>query len=271
MSVILDGPAYSKWVDIHVHLGDALGEPTPEVLSTAIRLARHYGIGRQVLLGTMTAFNQTHDPSPELIRLANDHTRAVVARHPDVFVGFCYLNPAHPPAFTKAEIERCVARGGMRGIKLWIAVEAVDSRLDPIMARAQEMGVPVLHHAWYKQTKFEYNESTPAQVANLARRFPGVTIVMAHLSGAGPRGVLDIADTANVLVDTSGGQPEADLVEYAVQQLGADRVVYGSDYPNRDYGAQVGRVLGARITDEDKELVLYGNAARILHLEEGAS
>ena len=82
--------------------------------------------------------------------------------------------------------------------------------------------------------------------------------------------MLDIADLPNVLVDTSGSQPEAGMVEYAVRHLGAERVVYGSDWPIRDFGTQVARVLSAEISDEAKELILRGNAARVLGLGEVA-
>src|SRR5262249_42299240 len=110
-------------------------------------------------------------------------------------------------------------------------------------------------------------ESTPAEIADLARRFPEVTIVMAHLTGDQERGVLDIRDCPNVLIDTSGGQPDAGLVEYAVKKLGAERVIYGSDWPIRDLAVQVARVTGASISASDKDTILSGNARRILKLE----
>jgi predicted TIM-barrel fold metal-dependent hydrolase len=124
--------------------------------------------------------------------------------------------------------------------------------------------VPVLHHAWYKATAEVASESTPAEVASLARRFPAVIFIMAHLGGGRERGVLDVADCANLLVDTSGSQPEAGMVEYAVRRLGPERVIFGSDWPIRDFGTQVGRVSGAELTPEEQELIFRGNAARLL-------
>ena len=50
----------------------------------------------------------------------------------------------------------------------------------------------------------------------------------------------------------------------AVKELGADRVIYGSDIPGRSFGSQLAKVMGARISDNDKELVLAGNLKRIL-------
>ena len=289
------GPLFGRVIDIHTHIFDPIPEPSEDALATMVRLARHYGIGRLVMLGNATGMLTGHDPPTDVISDIN--TLRCMERYPDVFIGFCYLNPANPPGFTEEEIDRCIGgpatfgrpagptrwsftsespagsrdkrclvRGQMRGIKLWTAVKATDDRLDPIMDRARELGVPILHHAWYKQTVQGENESTPAEIAHLARRFPDVTIIMAHLGGGRERGVLDIVDVPNVLVDTSGSQSEAGLVEYGVRRLGAQRVVYGSDWPIRDFGTQVARVRGAELTAEQRELILHRNAARVLGL-----
>lgn len=257
---------HSGHIDIHTHLFTPGARPSVEELATAVRLARRYGISRIVLLGNITTGGP--DPTPEAVTAINTHTLAAMICYPDIYFGFCYLNPAHSPQFIEAEIGRCIVQGGMCGIKLWIAVKATDERLDAIMARAQALNVPVLHHAWYKQTSYVYNESTPAEIAALARRWPDVTIVMAHLGGGGVRGVLDIVDVPNVLVDTSGSQPEAGLVEYAVRRLGPERIVYGSDWPIRDFGTQVGRIAGASLSPHEKGLIFAGNAARLLKLKD---
>ena len=267
----MDAPRCNARIDIHTHLRAPGPEPDEQELATALRLARRHGIGRLVLLFNLSAETGAREPTPEIVEQVNTHTLAVCARHPDTYIGFCYLNPAHAPAFIEAEIDRCIVEGGMRGIKLWVAVKATDARLAPVMDRAGALGVPVLHHAWYKQTGYVGNESTPAEVAELARRHPHTTVIMAHLGGVGERGVLDVTELPNVLVDTAGSQPEAGLVEYAVRRLGAHRVVFGSDWPIRDFGVQVGRVTGARLAPEDEALVFRGNALRVLGLSGDAT
>lgn len=256
-------------IDCHTHLQSPDCHYDPAEVAECRRLAERAGIDRVIYLFNL-AGTGGYDPLPDDVRRSNDLGMRVVTEHPDFFTGFCYLNPAHDPAWSCAEIDRCVANGPLSGIKLWVSVHADDARLDPIMARAAALGIPVLHHAWYKATGYAFNESTPAQIAVLARRHPDVPIIMAHLGGGGWRGVQDVKDCPNVVVDTSGAQPQAGLVEYAARELGADRVVFGSDWPIRDFATQKARVTGADLSPEQKDLILGGNVARLLKLTEGA-
>jgi predicted TIM-barrel fold metal-dependent hydrolase len=258
-------------IDVHVHTRSPNFVYDPQEMQASLRLARRAGIDRMVQLHNLAGYSAAggHDnqhPSPEDVRRSNDLVMRIVREHPDCYSGFCYLNPAHEERFILEEIERTVVQGNLCGIKLWVAVHATDARLDPLMQRAAELGIPVLHHAWYKANGMEPDESTAAMIADLARRHPRTSIIMAHLGGVRQRGVLDIKPYPNVVVDTSGAQPIAGLVEYAVAELGSERVVYGSDWPIRDYAVQIARVKGAHISEQAKRLVLGENAARLLRL-----
>jgi len=249
-------------VDVHVHLAGRGAVPSPDELALCRRLAEAQGIGRVHLLGNLISVGGYH-PSEADVRTVNDNTLGACRAAPEFFAGLCYLNPAHGAAFCHAEIDRCVVAGGMIGIKLWVAVNARRAACDPILGRAAELGVPVLHHAWYKTTDTVPEESDPGDIADLAARHPRASIIMAHLGGGGWRGVRAIAGCPNVLVDTSGAQPEADLVEDAVAVLGARRVLFGSDWPIRDFAVQRARVTGARLPAAVRDLILGGNARRV--------
>lgn len=254
-----------KIIDMHVHHTWANpAEPPWALIEETLTLAQQCGIAKVGLLGTYSFHG--YDPTPEGVLACNTHAARIVERYPAQAYSFCYLNPAHDPAFIRAELDRCVGDYGMKGIKLWIAVNARDPRLDVVMEGARRHNLPVLHHAWYKSTGYVYNESTPADVRNLALRFPDVPIIMAHLNGCGVRGVLDIKALPNVYIDTSGSQPDAGFTEFAVEQLGAARILFGSDAPIRDYAVQLAKVTGARISDTDRQQILGGNAIRLLKL-----
>ena len=248
-------------IDIHAHpgYGQELAELRRE-FAAALRAAEHHGV-RWVCLNAIADWTQS--PRPAAVRKGNDAVLALMADHPDRVIGFCYVNPRYS-AHALAEIERCVVRGGMGGIKLWVACKGSDRRVDPVAGRAAELGVPILQHAWYNRSGGFKGESTPADVAAMAARHPKTMIVMAHLTGAGERGLKDIAPYPNLHVDISGGEPEAGMVELAVKLLGAERVLFGTDTPIRSYGATLGKVLEAKLTQRQRELILFGNAKRLL-------
>jgi predicted TIM-barrel fold metal-dependent hydrolase len=252
-------------IDAHVHHTWADPNNPPWVLiEQTFALAEQVGIDKIGFLGTYSFHG--YDPTEEGITQCNTHAAKIVAHYPDHSYSLCYLNPAHPPAFVAAELKRCVEEFGMKGIKQWIAVNARDSRMERVMTGAIEYSLPVFFHAWYKATGYVYNESNPSDIRHLALRYPEATLVMLHLNGCGVRGVQDIADLPNVWVDTSGSQPDAGFVEYAVEQLGAERILFGSDMPIRDYGTQLAKVTGANISSAAKTQILGENARRLLQL-----
>jgi uncharacterized protein len=254
-------------IDIHCH--DCLGpepEDVVEKLADCIEAADLHAIRWMVILGNVLRFGVR--AGPEQIRAINDATIERTRAYADRMLGFCFINPALDPGFVREEIDRCVRDHGMRGIKVEIDLNARDERMSVLMDKAAGHDIPLLHHAWYVTGGGQEFSSEPHDIAVLARRHPEVRIVMAHLNGCGMRGVQDIAACENVWIDTSGGQPVAGLVEYAVREIGADRVVYGSDVPCRDFSAQIGRILGADLRMQDRKKILWNNAARLLRLEE---
>ena len=56
------------------------------------------------------------------------------------------------PQEAVTEINRCVGKIRVYGIKLWVARRAIDPGLNPILEKAVELDVPVLQHAWLKTT-----------------------------------------------------------------------------------------------------------------------
>jgi predicted TIM-barrel fold metal-dependent hydrolase len=257
-------------LDVHVHPLACFG---PHAVVSPAEDARRLGeTARRAGVEKMCLFSLhascPYEPAPAQCREANDWALAMRDVAPEVFLPFCYVSPAHPEAAI-AEIDRCVAGEGMVGIKLWVARRATDPGLDPILERAAALDVPVLQHAWDKTTGNLPGESTPADVAELARRHPQARIIMAHLNGAGLRGIEAIADCPNVVVDTSGGDPQSSIVEIAVAALGPSRVVYGSDAPIRHFGVSLGKVLGADLPDAVKRDLLWNNAARLLPARAG--
>jgi len=246
-------------IDDHVHLQGTYGT---EEKSAAVLL--HYadklGIDKMCL---SLGFGREHEPTPEQLRFHNEQVRKGIACAPDRFIGFVYLNPKHTQA-SLDEIDKHVVNGPMRGIKLWIACPCSDPLLDPIAERAIEFGLPMLQHTWLKATGNNEFESTPDDIAALAARHPKAKLIFGHTGGDWEYGIMAVRPYPNVYADLAGGAPTAGLTELAVAELGAERVLYGSDAPGRSYASQIAKVYGADISDEAKTLILGANLERLL-------
>lgn len=247
-------------IDCHVHLDGAVLQPELAALAAELGVER--------LCASSIGRTWHYEPDPDHCRQANDDVLAAMRAYPGLVLGFCYVNPAFPEQ-AMAELRRCVEEGGMVGLKLWVATFATDPRVFPLVERCIEYGLPVLQHAWHKATGNLPHESTPLMVAELARRYPEADLIMAHIGGDWRRGVAAVRDCPNLSVDTSGSIMDLGMVEHAVAELGAERVLFGSDAHGADLSATLGKVLGAEITDRERHLVLGGNMARLLAKRRG--
>jgi len=248
--------------DIHAHVGTP--GPTPaKRMEALVRAADRVGVERICICMSPPWQNE---PTPEQFRRSNDDVLAILKEWSARAFGFVYLNPQHTRA-SLDELERCVADGPMIGIKLWVGLHCNAPQLDPIVRRAAELDALILQHTWIKQ-RGKGNlpgESTPMDLAELSARHPGVPMVCGHTGGGDwALGIRAIRTRPELHADLGGGDPVYGEVEMAVRELGASRVLYGSDVHGRSFASQLGRVLGADISDADKKLILRENLRRLL-------
>ncbi len=246
--------------DVHAHIAGT-GERTPEeAMARLIVAADRMGIDRLVVcMGDPWA----HDPSPaELVRENDQVLRALEHWNHRAF-GFVYVSPKHVEASLR-EIDRCVRDGPMIGLKLWVAERCDSPRADEIVKRAQALKAVILQHTWIKAGGNLPGESTPTDLAALASRHPDASFVCGHCGGQWELGVRAVRSRPNVAVDVAGGDPTAGIVETAVRELGAERVVYGSDAPGRSFASQLAKVTGADVSEADRKLILGENLRRLL-------
>lgn len=241
-------------VDAHIHLQD--NDLAPDVLAEGDRL------GVDLFICSSIA-GYRHYPYLDGVRKSNDDMYAVTQRHSGRVAAYCYVNPRHG-ADALTDMRRRIEDQGMIGVKLWVATLADDRLVDPIVEQAIAYRAPMLVHAWRKTVGQLPYESTAAHIARLAARYPEARIIMAHLGGQVESAMNSIAPYPNVLTDTSGTPVGGSEVAIAVQRLGADRVVFGSDAHGGCIAANIGKVLGAGLSTSDQEKVLGGTMTRLL-------
>jgi predicted TIM-barrel fold metal-dependent hydrolase len=253
-------------VDIHVHPpgSDQPHEQFIAAVENMLDAGRRAGIDRQVFVGDTDA-------------AGNERVRELVDTYPDQIIGFARGIRTDPNS--PATIAKYVVEHGFKGVKLHNEQDLpLDALLAsyPIYAKAAELGIPVLIHGFHEE------EGLPADLhadlaggashfpvrlmGELGKRYPDTTFIFAHAGMMWDKAFQAAQPYPNVCLDMSGFDPERGIVEKAVETLGAERVLFGSDAPGRIYAAQLAKVLYADISEADKELVLGGNAARLLDL-----
>lgn len=257
--------------DLHCHLTTDGATPL-ERFENLIRYADRMGIERVCLyLGVRQAGGRARDPEPDNVRRQNDEVLSVLEKWSHRAFGFVYLNPNYVE-FSLEELDRCVANGPMVGVKLWTALRCNEPQLDPIVARATELGAVIFQHTWMKVGgdpprpgggSLE-GESRPTDVAELARRHPSAPLICGHAGGDWEVGIRAIRPYENVALGLAGFDPTNGVTEFAVRELGAKRVIYGSDAGGRSFASQLAKVYGAAIPESEKAWIFAGNLKRML-------
>jgi uncharacterized protein len=101
-------------------------------------------------------------------------------------------------------------------------------------------------------------------LAELAGRHPDTPLICGHTGGNREIGIRTIRQHKNVFIDTAGSDPTAGFVEMAVRELGADRIIYGSDVGGRSFASQIGKVASADIPEADRQKIFRGNLRRLM-------
>jgi predicted TIM-barrel fold metal-dependent hydrolase len=246
--------------DGHTHLHSVPGDSPEQRMEVLVRCADRLGIERMIL---SQGYADHFHPTAAQIREENDRVLRAVRRFPDRAFGSVYLSPNFLE-FSLQEFDRCVRDGPMIGVGELEADKRCNApEMDAIVERAAAMKAPVLQHTWLKVDGNEPGESTPQDLVELARRHPSAVFVCVHTGGDWERGIRMIRDSPNILAEVAGFDPTSGVVEMAVRELGAERVVYGSDVGGRSFASQLAKVLSADVPAAAKELILGGNLRRL--------
>ena len=207
-------------------------------------------------------------------REGNDYVLESIHRYPDRLVGFCCLDPAVKDA--EKEVERCLD-GGLSGVgELAFYESGMDARaldrLAPIMELCQDRDVPVMVHT-NEPVGHQYPGKTPntlAQIYRLVTRFPNNSIILAHWGG----GVFfyhllrkEVKEAlGNAYFDTAASPflYNPAIYNMAIQIMGADKILFGTDFPLLKPSRYFKEFKTAGLSDSDKRKICGGNAKHLL-------
>jgi len=252
-----------KKIDAHMHVngaGQNFGCPVDAVIDAADRL----GIDQLACSIPITGGRWA---KPAEVRDCNDGLLDAMRRHPTRILGYCFLNPGYGREALK-ELDRCVVREGMIGVKLYNQYKINDPVVFPIIERTIELGVPILSHAGRLVTDADIASqpltSHAADFLDVGGRYPEAAIIHGHIAGGGdwPWSLKVLRDAPpSIYLDTAGSVMDAGMLERCVRDFGADRLLFATDMTME---GGVARVRDADITEQQREKIFYRNFQAIL-------
>jgi predicted TIM-barrel fold metal-dependent hydrolase len=188
--------------------------------------------------------------------------------------GLIPIDPSDPLGSCQ-KIEEWIARGPCVGIKYYGGnpggVTCSHGDNDVIIREAAKLNALVYIHSWYHvggqprrpSGGNAKGESTPDDVALLARRFPDVPLICGHSGGDWELGVRAVRPFRNVYIEFSGSDPHSGQVDFTVAEVGADRLIWGGHGPSRSYSTELAKVFDADLTQTQREKIFGGNLRRL--------
>lgn len=241
-------------IDVHVHLGPFRNFHIPQNDAHGVVAAMNS-------MGIDVSVVSAHAGISSDFVLGNDLVIDAAQQYPGRVLGYCVVNPNYPGDM-REELERCFEYEFFRGIKVHPELHD-DHALDSGAYRAMwefaaERRVPVLSHSFYGGDGL-------AVFGRMAAEYSEVPVLLGH---AGQDFGLEKVATAvrrhdNLWLDLSGLLSTEGAVESLVAELGADRIMFGSDLPFIAGALQLGTLLYSRLDGAEVSAIAGGNAARL--------
>ncbi len=262
---------FLKIIDFHTHI-----YPEPIARKAAQSIREFYQIQDVTLDGTVQQLLELGKNAgidkfvtlPVAMKPAqtghiNDFMVAQAAAHPE-FIGFGTVHAAME-GLTE-EVQRILDLG-LRGLKIHPDFQLFiidDPRLFPMYEMIQGK-IPVIYHMGDPR----YDFSHPKRLRHVLELFPRLDVVAAHFGGYSmyQTGCEYLEDT-NCVFDISSSimfMPEG-VPEAYIRRYGAERMVFGSDFPLWNPEQEVQRFLDLKLTDQEREQIAHKTAEELLKL-----
>lgn len=240
-------------IDCHIHVGKSNWFHIDTTIDDILRAADRAGI-EKLMVTHFTAL--LYD-----IREGNAEMRTIASAHRDRVFPYYTVSSPRNGSWIADDLTRYVEEYGFRGLKIYSVPPLMvidDPYMMPIIERAAVLRIPVLAH------------SNAQECEAILSRIPDLLLINAHM-GCCPQAYgdwhLSIATAkkfSNMYLDTTSSSFDTGMIELAVREVGADRVLYGSDTPILDPGLQILKVRESQISEDAKELILHKNIERLL-------
>lgn len=204
--------------------------------------------------------------TPHQVQSINEFIAAEVAASDGRFIG---LGTLHPDSRDMAGDVAHLRELGLQGVKLHPDIQQFkidDYRCLKIYELCEREGLPILLHTG--DSRYDY--SNPNRLLPVMKIYTELTVIGAHLGGwsVWDEAVEKLVDLPNLYVDTCScfAFMDRQKVKDIILAYGADRVLFGTDYPMWPMEDEIDALLSLRLSEEDNRKILAKNAEKVFGL-----
>ena len=205
--------------------------------------------------------------TPHQVRSINEFIAQEVENSKGLMTG---LGTLHPDSNDIEGDLRHILELGLKGVKLHPDIQAFkidDYRLLKIYELCERDNIPILMHTGDK--RFDY--SNPNRLLPILKIYTSLTVVGAHLGGwsVWDEAVEAFKSLPNFYVDCSSCFPfiEAEKVKDLIKKYGAEKVLFGTDYPMWSPCQEIEAFLALGLDEFENRCILNMNAKKVFNLE----
>jgi hypothetical protein len=201
-------------------------------------------------------------PKPDEFIAGNREVACYVEKYKGRFIGSCVVNPLYIDEALK-EIEYCHNELGFvwvgELVNYMIPYEYSIKEFEMLVGKVSSLNMVLALHT--EQGEMEY----------ISKKFPDATIAFAHFGDDHEyedifKRIDMVAKNPNYYLDTSGyGHDRVGVLEYAIEKIGPDRVLFGSDFSINDPSTVIARIKNSFLTNEQKQKIFSGNLEALLN------
>ncbi len=199
---------------------------------------------------------------PQQVKNINEFIAETVSENKEIMTGLGTLHPYSDDI--KGDIEH-LCELGLKGVKLHPDIQAVKMDAPECMKIYELLSgkLPILFHCG----DYRYDYSNPNRLKRILESFPKLNVIGAHFGGWSmwEQAAEELHGYKNLMVDCSSSlysltpQKAAEIV----RMYGAERVLFGTDYPMWAPDEELKRFYAMNLTEEENDLILYKNARRL--------
>jgi len=254
-------------IDAHTHIFSS-ADQTPE---WHLDFADRLGIEKlQISRPTLNFRGGNIPETPQQVRECNDIVFKALNQYPTRFTGFFTLNPFFQKESLE-ELKRCVDLG-FAGYKGAWQLKVNDPLYYPIIEKLIDLKMICFMHTELQlgvggyRMKYDIDErpqvTIPEDMVEAAKRYPEAMFQWAHIASGDFEYICKcIKDYPNIYIDISSSNNDEKHVDFCIEQLGEDRIFFGSD---NSYYQAVGKIFASKATEAQRKKIFFDNYNNIL-------